>query len=192
MKKLYVNENLVAMGDYIIREVDEPSAYTVKIVYDCDYLIDQNNYWNEKTNFYSNHRHFTFDGEVNDKLFENLRKKEVDGKKYYPVYMLDHSVYCLSKTPFNDLWDSGLLGIAEVDNSDGDADSIFNDFFKELKAGMEGEIYGFEVKNELGDVVDSCYGFYGTREEILKSMYETISSEYGITMEDLEKAADNV
>jgi hypothetical protein len=27
---------------------------------------------------------------------------------------------------------------------------------------VEGEVYGFQIVDEDGDIVDSCYGFYGT------------------------------
>lgn len=192
MKKLYVNNQLIAMGDYTIIEKEEPSKYRIEIRLDLDYDRDENNYWNEETTFYSNHRNFKFDGEVDDDLIEKLEQKEVDGKKYYPVYMFDHSGYALSKHPFNDKWDSGMLGIAEVDNSDGNADFIFDDFFTELKAYMEGEVYGFIILDELDDWVDSCWGFYGTKSDIIDSMFEHISEEYGITREDIEKAFEDI
>lgn len=189
-KKLYVNNQLVAMGDYTIRETDESEKYRIKISYDLDYDRDENNYWNEKTTFYSNHRNFKFDGDVDDDLIEKLNQKEVDGKKYYPVYMLDHSGYILSEHPFNDPWDSGMLGIAEVDNSDGDADSLFESFFEELKASFEDDVYRFSILDELDDCVDSCGGFYGTN--IIDSMLECIPEEYEITREDVEKAFENI
>lgn len=194
MKKLYVNGNIVATGNYVVEEVDEQPKYDVKVVYDSYYEMDKNNYWNEKTKFYSNHRDFRFDGEVDDEIIENLKKKEVDGKKYYPVYAYEHSGFVLYTSPYTGpdaRWDSGMLGIAEVDNSEGDADSLFENFFSELKAFMEGEVYGFKIVDELDDVVDSCYGFYGEKDDIIDSMFDCISEEYGITREDVKEALEN-
>lgn len=194
MKKLYVNNELVAKGDYVIEEREEAPKYFFKVYYDTSYEPDPCNEWNCKTTFYSNHRQFRFDGECTDEIIEKLRKGEVDGKKYYPVYMFDHSGYTLSKTPFTGFyakWDSGMLGVAEVDNSDGCADGWFDDFFEELKASMEGQVFGFKVVDELGETVDSMWGFYGKPEDIAESMDAYVSNEYGITLEEIQYALEN-
>lgn len=194
MKKLYVNGNIVATGNYVVEEVDEQPKYYVKVVYDSDYEMDKNNYWNEQIKFYSNHRCFSFDGKVDDEIIENLKKKEVGFDKYYPVYAYEHSGFVLYTSPYTGpdaCWDSGLFGVAKVDNSYGDADSLFENFFSELKAVMEGEVYGFKIVDELGDVVDSCYGFYGEKDDIIGSMFDCISKEYGITREDVKEALEN-
>ena len=197
MKKLYVKkkdgtEQLIATGNYEIREVEESPKYIVKVVYDSDYNRDENNYWNEKTKFYSNHRNYRFDGTVDDEIIENLRAGEVDGKKYFPVYCYDHSGISLYKERYTGCdakWDSGMFGVAEVDNTDGDADQIFENFFEELRACMEGEVYGFQIRDEEGEIVDSCYGFYG--EDVADSMFDYISEEFGISLEDVKTALDN-
>lgn len=183
MKKLYVNDKLVAMGDYTIREVSEEPKYTVRVVPDYNYRLQPEEYPEVKV--YSNHRHYRFDDSI-----ENLPSTEERSSnyKYYPIYMLEHSGVALSRTPFNDPWDSGLLGVAEVDDSNGEADSIFKAYFTELKASFEGEVYGFQVLDELGEIVDSCYGFYG--EDIVQAMLYNIPSEYNITKEDITKATE--
>lgn len=196
MKKLYVNENLVAMGDYVIREVYEPAKYKLRIVLDYDYMPDKNTYWNEQTTFYSNHRDYRFDGMVDDELLEKMKNQSKnDRTRYYPVYAYQHSGISLYKSPYTGpdaRWDSGLFGIAEIDNSNSDADDIFNDFFEDLKASMEGEVYGFQVMNELGDIVDSCYGFYGDKESMIDSVFDCIPTVYDFSREDVEKAFENI
>ena len=81
MKKLFVNGELIATGNYVIEERDEAPVYKVKVFHDSDCELDSCNYWNEKTKFYSNHRGYRFDGDCTDEVFENWHKKEVDGKK---------------------------------------------------------------------------------------------------------------
>lgn len=203
MKKLFVNNKLVATGDYSIAEIDEEPKYTVKIVYDSGYEMDQNTC----VKFYSNHKDFSFDGDVTDEIISGLKSKNQykNGKKYFPVYMMDHSGYSLSKTPFGGIYgyfDSGMLGIAEIDIANAKkvtgsknpnlSSSLFDEFFTELKAVMEGSVFGYQVLDETENIVDSCYGFYGKTNDIIDCMLSYISSEYNITKEDLEKAFDNV
>lgn len=183
MKKLYVNGKLVALGNYTIHEVNERQKYSVKVFRDYDY--EPCMFGDSGVTTLSNHRDFAFDGEVTEEALKNIGK-EVDGKKYFPVYMLDHSGYTLSEHPFNDRWDSGLLGVVIVDSKIGDPDALFRAHFAELKAVMEGDVYGFQILNELGEVVDSCGGFFG--KDMLDFMYEYISPEYRISREDLENA----
>jgi len=93
-----------------------------------------------------------------------------------PVYLLDHSGLRMSAGDFGDPWDSGQVGIIYVTY-----DKIRKEFgvkrisrklkdrvkqmlineIEETDQYLEGDVYGFEVLTPNGDVVDSCWGFYG-------------------------------
>lgn len=108
-----------------------------------------------------------------------LLKSECSAAVIMPVWGYDHGNLAISTGsrtyPFNDVWDSGMLGFAYVTRET---------ILKELglkrvsKRGLEwaermimgeietygaylnGQIYGFSILNDDGDVVDSCAGFY--------------------------------
>lgn len=95
---------------------------------------------------------------------------------YKIVYGYDHSGLCVSTTPYSCLFDSGVLGIIFVP-----VDKLLKEFgrkklSKKLREHVEsiltaevavydsylqGEVYGFQIVDEDGDEVTSCYGFYG-------------------------------
>lgn len=93
-----------------------------------------------------------------------------------PVYAYIHSGIALNTTGFSSHWDSGQCGIIYADR-----ESILKWFnakkltkalrekVKEcLRAEIEefgkylgGEVYGYEIKDSAGEIVDSCWGFIG-------------------------------
>lgn len=193
MKKLKVNGKVIAIGSYTVEEVDEPSKYTVRVVRD-DYPERPTDKF-DTVEFYSNHRYI--EGEDIESLpstnIEELEKGD-KGSIYRYVYMLDHSGMTVSTHPFNDPWDSGVCGICKVP-SYGDkewAEKEYKAFVKYFDVYLQGNIYGFQILNEVGEVVDSCGGFYGERKDIIESMMGYIDDSYGITQEDIDKAIDNI
>lgn len=96
-----------------------------------------------------------------------------------PVYAYIHSGIALNTTGFSCPWDSGMSGIIYVSK-----DRVREDFKKKLISKklynivldilksevdvygkyLNGEVYGYEIINDDGDVVDSCYGYYGSEE----------------------------
>lgn len=92
-----------------------------------------------------------------------------------PIYLYDHSGITISNDDFGDRWDSGQVGYIYATK-----DSIRKIFGKEpsqidhkeiieqLKGEtttydqyLQGDVYGFTIENNQGEVVDSCSGFYG-------------------------------
>ncbi len=114
--------------------------------------------------------------------FKKLSEKYI----FLDLYFLDHSVFYLSLHPFNDWWDSGMLGWVVVDKEKMKEFGIQkNDLEKEIESALEiynnylnGEVYAFVLKEKvpvLSDkpehqdlyaeyVVDSIYGIYGIEE----------------------------
>jgi hypothetical protein len=96
-----------------------------------------------------------------------------------PVYMIDHGNVALQTKSFNDGWDSGQVGFIAVsaerivachmlkdqtEITDDIRDRVVSALEGEVETYsqyMNGEVYGFEVMDHTGIVVDSCWGCYG-------------------------------
>lgn len=69
--------------------------------------------------------------------------------------------------PYADEWDSGNAGIIALKRTDFGPDLL--DYAKGICATYtdwcNGEVYGYVVENEDGDVVDSCWGYVGDPED---------------------------
>ena len=91
-----------------------------------------------------------------------------------PLYMYDHSGISIATHPFMCRWDSGRIGMAVVTKQEiiknyGD-DSLESRAKARrcLEAEVEiydnyvqGEVYGYVLKDSEGEEIDSCFGFYG-------------------------------
>ena len=195
MKKLIVNGNVVATGNYVIEEIDAEPTYSVRI--ERDELVEYPFKYDEVFTLYSNHRHFNPDKHEMEELFndegnlptlEQLNSSRSD-YEHFRIYAYDHSGMTVSATPFSCPWDSGLLGIVAVKKDEvRDPEKAFKTYVKTLDQCLQGDIYTFIIEDELGECVDSCGGFYGHDESTLQEMLSYIPNEYGITLEDLKKA----
>jgi hypothetical protein len=109
-------------------------------------------------------------------LFPKMQKEGVA----LPLYLYDHGGISMATSntswPFNCRWDSGMVGFIYADRK-----MILEMFGKEkltkgMKGGalsnlekevetynqyLQGDVYGYIIKDEQGDCVDSCWGFYG-------------------------------
>lgn len=97
-----------------------------------------------------------------------------------PLYLYDHSGITMSTKPFSCPWDSGQVGEILIFTADIKEAFGVKRIGKKKKALLEekaklhiesdvkiydnyisGEVYGFQILDEDGNVEDSCYGFYG-------------------------------
>lgn len=87
-----------------------------------------------------------------------------------PIYMYNHSGLTVSTKPFNCPWDSGQLGViyATQETVDrewgGDIEKAKTYLKGEVEAYdhyLTGEVYGYTIETKAGDVIHSCWGFYG-------------------------------
>lgn len=95
-----------------------------------------------------------------------------------PVYAYVHSNVALKaaeQNPFSCPWDSGQSGVVYVKKSDAKKEfprlsgKAFVDAVKKVLKGqveafsqyLSGDVYSVVVRDEAGEVVDSCGGFYG-------------------------------
>lgn len=103
-------------------------------------------------------------------------EKDNDVAVILPVYMYDHSGIALATTPFHCPWDSGQVGwiyatkekIRQWFNVKKVTAKIKENAAEILRKEVEvysnyinGDVYGFVLKNKNGDVIDSVWGFYG-------------------------------
>ncbi len=124
-----------------------------------------------------------------DERVNDLIEKVLD--KHYimlPVYLYDHSGIAISTSPFSCPWDSGQVGFIYVSYADIRKEysckkvtkAIRRKVIETLEAEaktydsyLRGEVYGFQVLDEDGDAIDSCYGFYGDLDYCLQEARES-------------------
>lgn len=113
-----------------------------------------------------------------DEMEEHI-KKTYRPVAILPIYMYDHSGITIKTTPFSCGWDSGQVGFTWTTNKQIDQFGCgiqnhetwpmyverLEDYLRAeldtLDTYVRGEIYGFQIKDEEGEIVDSCWGFYG-------------------------------
>jgi hypothetical protein len=103
--------------------------------------------------------------------------KEENPAVILPLYMYDHSGISISTSPFGCRWDSGQIGFVLVSKKQAleefggvrvsskkkvKIESIIEAEVETYTQYVEGEVYGFQIVDEDNEVIDSCYGFYGT------------------------------
>ena len=93
-----------------------------------------------------------------------------------PLYLYDHSGITMNTTGFTCPWDSGRVGyvyatVDEIRTEFGvkrvskalrtkvadqlrSAVSVYDDY-------LTGQVFGYEIRNDDNDVLDSCWGFFG-------------------------------
>jgi len=104
-----------------------------------------------------------------------------------PVYLYDHSGLSVSTTGFSCRLDGGQLGIIYVSKEKALKEFdwkvltkarrerltlCLEEEIKELDQYLTGDVYGYVIKDEDGDVVEYCWGFYG--EEYCKKEGEAV------------------
>jgi len=93
-----------------------------------------------------------------------------------PLYLYDHSGITMNTVGFSCPWDSGQLGIIFVSrekvrkefNVKRISKKLQDKVIKSLRSEVStyddyltGQVYGFIIKNENDEELDSCWGFFG-------------------------------
>ena len=161
-------------------ETIECHGQRIEIGYDCDPINPREDFDNLST-FAFFHRDFKNESDILSSChnsLEDIRKyleKEYDAI-CVPVYAYIHSGVALNTTGFSCPWDSGQLGFAYVTKEK--AREWFSwkliskkrkEQLKEYLEGeveiynqyINGEVYCYEVYDREGDLIDSCYGYFG-------------------------------
>lgn len=112
------------------------------------------------------------DGKCGSTLEDVEAWMEAEQDKWYsiPLWIYDHSgtVYDVgAENPFNCGWDSCKAGFIALKKSEWGANTD-EEFFKyaqgvasEYSEWANGNCYGFVIKDEAGEQIDSCWGFIG-------------------------------
>lgn len=107
-------------------------------------------------------------------------KKQLNAAIVVPIHLYKHSSVGISTSysyPYNCPWDSGTIGFAVVTKEKlykeynvkrinkkllEKARQILEGEINTLNNYVSGDVFGYKLFNKKGDVVDSCWGFYGT------------------------------
>lgn len=150
--------------------------YSLKIVADTDPFSPRE--WDNLGTIYYSSRHYTLGDKCvsKDEIEAIMADKEMI---YLPVYAYIHSGIVMNTTGFSCPWDSGMSGIIAVSkdkvrkefNTKRITKAILDKVNSALKGEVEiysqylgGEVYGYQIEDKTGDIVDSCYGFYSEDE----------------------------
>jgi len=99
---------------------------------------------------------------------------------YLPLYLYDHSGITMNTTGFSCQWDSGQVGFIIADKEEVKKEfgwkkltaeriekikSYLKDEVQAYDHYLQGNIYGYSVKNDEGEELDSSWGYYGYNHE---------------------------
>lgn len=134
--------------------------------------------------------------------------KEENPAVILPLYMYDHSGISISTSPFSCRWDSGQIGFILVSKKKAleefggkivtaklkeRIEKILEGEVETYTQYVEGDVYGFQIVDEDDNIIDSCYGFYGSDHKE-SGMLEYIDHELlGLSSEkELEQLIDTL
>jgi hypothetical protein len=93
-----------------------------------------------------------------------------------PLYLYDHSGITINTTGFSCPWDSGQVGIIYVAREKVREEYKVKRISKKLESRildslrsevstyddyLTGQVYGYKIKDNQGEEIESCWGFYG-------------------------------
>lgn len=110
-----------------------------------------------------------FDGWV--ALREHLEKAH-EAIHILPLYLMDHSGLSLQTEPFGCGWDSGQVGFVfttakrmeELGVTEDDVEECLRSEVKVYSQYLEGDVWGYILRDSDGETIDSCWGFYGAED----------------------------
>lgn len=110
--------------------------------------------------------------------WDELKKqiiKDFNPSVILPVYMYEHGGISLSTSGFSCPWDSGQIGFIFLSRKKAleeyntkritkkikeKIEKCLNAEIKEYSNYLNGEVYGYVIEED-GEIIDSCYGYYG-------------------------------
>jgi hypothetical protein len=166
---------LQAQGSTMSNDIEriEYEGYVIRIVHDDDPPNPRTDWDNLGTMLYTSSRYTLGDKRVSGDEIQQLI--DDGGIIWLPVYAYIHSGIALNTGGFSDPWDSGQCGIIYITREDakkewkGFEEQYSEDRVREVLSGevevysqyVSGQVYGFVVETEDGEVVTSCFGFFG-------------------------------
>jgi hypothetical protein len=151
----------------------QQSGYTLRILTD-DHPDSPANWSNLGQIAHSSSRYTLGTEAVSEDRLDEIAAGIEDGSLIgLPVYAYVHGGATISTRPFSCPWDSGQSGFVYCRASDAEDEWAGDPHFRanalrvlsvEVKAFdqyLRGDVYGYVIEDKDGDVVDSCWGFYG-------------------------------
>ncbi|MDY6957523.1 MAG: hypothetical protein SVK08_00065 [Halobacteriota archaeon] len=162
---------------------EEYRGYKIQIFQDTD-VFESPREWSNLGVMCCSHKRYSVpnEGDIDFGQFNSWEQVEAhvmdndDAVIVVPVYMYEHSGIALSTTPFSCRWDSGQLGIIYTRRNDilntfrdwkklsqkrlNKARDILVNEVETFEKYMNGDIYGFVIKDKEGTEVDSVWGYY--------------------------------
>ena len=138
-------------------------------------------------------------GIQNKNRFKELEDKFFKEYIALPLYLYDHSGITIRTYPFSCPWDSMKVGYIYIAKSiarsefgwkqitqlrEMEALNYLNNEVKVFDQYLTGDVYGFVIEED-GEIVDSCYGFYGTEWD-KNGLIEQIPEELHSQLEGIE------
>ena len=141
------------------------------------------------------HRHYALGNDerfITPSELKNYIETHKKTVKAFPLYLYDHSGITISLSPFSCPWDSGQIGYVLLESSDVKKeyggkrisqktwDKAINVMKSEVDTYdkvLRGDVYGFIVSDKNGDHVDSCWGFIGDVDDVVKEAKSIIDYE---------------
>ena len=148
--------------------------YTLEIVRDPFPANPREEFDHVFTLHFTNNRYISGDETINPD-----RPLDPSGLIVFPVFAYIHSGVALSVAPFSCPWDSGQIGYATVSKAD-----FLREFFgnsarlltkarraralevlkielEEFQAYIDGDVFGYVIKDADDNEIFSCWGYYG-------------------------------
>lgn len=166
------------MRNKYVYESKKVGKYTVKVVQDTNPLNPRTE-WDNLCTMVCFHRRYNLGDRNHGFTPESIREYLSENKKtvfWKPLYLYDHSGITISTGTFACAWDSGLVGYIFIERDRFLKEFGFKRMSKKAKERLEGlldgevedydnyltgEVYGYMVEDETGNVIDSCWGFNG-------------------------------
>lgn len=113
-------------------------------------------------------REFVRNRDVPDSISPEHVMRYID-KHYHvlPLYLFDHSGLSMSTGSFSDPWDSGQVGWIYMSKETAEKEGITDPLaYMRSEVGeydqyLTGDVWGYQIEDENGVTLDSCWGFYG-------------------------------
>lgn len=101
-----------------------------------------------------------------------IRMIEEQGTIILPLYLYSHSGITISTSPFSCKWDSGQIGYIYITKESMEKEGWDPEHAEKWLQGevetydewLRNEVYGYQLVNNEGEEMDSCWGYYGDPE----------------------------
>ena len=184
------------MSDRIKADSETYKKHNIDICYDTS--PESPREWSNLCVVHISHSNYAF-GDVNHNSRESIREAEAEarrnGDKILPLYMYDHSGITISLSPFSCRWDSGQVGVVIIPRKTlltefsrkRMSQALWENGMRSAKAEVanldqyiRGDVYGYVISEmdgeDVGEEVDSCWGFYGETKEVMQEAKAVVDS----------------